>query len=640
MSEQERGTAATADGAAAADGAGTADGAAAALEPAGRPGRDARPFSGGRGPAVGPGWGHPWLAEVAVLVGFVAAGVLATWPRATYLAGSLPAGIDQSQYVWSLWWMAHQLIHPGNPWHTAYLAAPVGIPLGYDTLTPLLGVLMAPVTLLFGPSASYSLLVIVLPGLACYAMYRLARLWLPGRIGPVAAGAFYGLSSMVAFQDWKHLHTAAGCVFLPLAVEAAIRLRRGATIRRGVILGLVIGAAMLADQEFAVLAAILVALLLLPWLLRQGGRAQWLAVAASAVTALVVAGGQLIAMAREAAAAGSVAPSADNYIRYSAQLPGLFAPSPRLGFYGATWLGSIYSAHAPGDAIATFGLTLTALGVLGLVVSWRRRSARLLGLLWLGSALLALGPELYLGGQPFVPLAQHWRGLRVSPLMPYTWLIRLPGLLSFREADRLALLGLAGAALLAGAAVEWLRRRARPVLIAAVVLGALEAGWPGSLNVGTMPTTLTAVDHPIAADHSNSVVVDVPFGIVGIPREYGNAPSPLALVLATADGHPRAVSYGPLAVSTTVHQIKSHAFYAGLVAVRFGQPVSPAQLAAARQDLRALHIGWVLVWQRRWMQDVRVHTSGDYDYPAIYRYLHQTGFHFGYQADGVAVYRP
>ncbi len=630
MSEQERGVAATADDAVMTPG------------PAGRPGRDARLSGLGRIPASAAGrWReYPWLAELVVLAGYVAAGVVVTWPRATYLAGSLPANIDQSQYVWSMWWVAHQLVHLGNPWHTSYLAAPTGIPLGYDTLMPLLGVVMAPVTLIFGPSASYNLLAIVMPGLACYAMYRLARLWLPGLIGPVAAGAFYGLSGMVALQDWQHIHTAAGTVFLPLAVEAAVRLQRQVSVRRGVFLGLVIGVAMLVDQEFAVLAAVLAALVLLPWLLRSGGRPQWLAVAASATTALVVASGQLIAMAQEAAAVGSVAPRASNYIRYSARLPGLFAPSPRLASYGATGISSIYSAHAPGDALATFGLTLTVLAVLGLVVSWRQRSARLLGLLWLGSAMLALGPQLSIGGHQFVPLAQRWRGLRVSLMMPYTWLIRLPGLVSFREADRLAFLGLFGAALLAGAAVVWLRRHARPVLVVVVVFAAMEAGWSGGPHPLTMPTALAAVDRPIAADHGKSVVVDVPFGIVGIPREYGNEPSPLALVLATADGHPRAVSYGPLAVPATVRRARSHAFYAGLVAVRFGQPVPAARLAAARRDARTLHIGWVLVWQGQWMRVVRGHAYRDYDYRAIFRYLHETGFHLGYQADGVAVYRP
>jgi hypothetical protein len=115
----------------------------------------------------------------------------------------------------------------------------------------------------------------------------------------------------------------------------------------------------------------------------------------------------------------------------------------------------LYHQHTPGESLATFGLVLTLTAALGLIVSWKRRSARLLRLLWLGSAALALGPTLYLNGRQLVPLAERWHGLRVSLLMPYTWLIRVPGLSSLREADRLAIAGLLGATLLAGAAVEW-----------------------------------------------------------------------------------------------------------------------------------------------------------------------------------------
>ena len=83
--------------------------------------------------------GRPWARELAVLAAYLAAGVAATWPLATYLTGRLPASRDVAIYVWDLWWVAHQLIHLHNPWFTSYMAAPVGLQLGYHTLVPLLG---------------------------------------------------------------------------------------------------------------------------------------------------------------------------------------------------------------------------------------------------------------------------------------------------------------------------------------------------------------------------------------------------------------------------------------------------------------------------------------------------------------------
>jgi len=578
---------------------------------------------------------RPWLRELLVLAVYLAAGVAATWPRAAYLTGRLPPGPDQAEYVWNMWWIAHQVVHLGNPWFTGTLAAPVGVQLGFDTLTPLLGLVMTPVTLLFGPSASYSLLAIVMPGLACYAMYRAARLWLRSQAGAIAAGAFFGLSGMFAFQDWYHLHTAAGCVFLPLALETSVRLRRDPGIRRGVLLGAVLGASMLVDQELSVLAILLAVIVLIPWLARRPGATGYRATAVAAVTGAVIASPQLLTMA-QALALGHSNPAAGEYVKFAGELPSLFAPSPRLAHYGLTSLAALYHAHTPDEALATFGLVLTVLAAFGLVVSWQRRGARALGLLWLGCAALALGPTLYLGNRQFIPLAQTWHHQQVSLLMPDTWLIRLPGLSSFREPDRLALLGLVGAALLAGAAVEWLWQRNRAVLVAVALLAALEAGWPGPS--GSMPTALPAVDRPIAADRSGSIVVDVPFGIRGIPW-YGKAISPLALVLATADGHPRGDSYTSWVPRPTLTGIRSHAFYTGLAAARVGTPISAARLAAARRDAAALHIGWVLVWTPHWMAPNRPQPR-HLHYTAIYRYLAAAGFRLDYQADGVKVYRP
>ena len=162
-----------------------------------------------------------------MLACYLAAGIAVTWPRATWLVdGKLPATRDAGSYVWGFWWMAHQVAHLADPWFTRSIAAPVGVELGYHALMPLEGVLMMPVTLAFGPSASYNLLSIVLPGLLCYAMYRAAPLWLRTQTGAIAAGAFFGLSSMLTWQAWYQLNLAAGALFLPLALEAAVRLRR------------------------------------------------------------------------------------------------------------------------------------------------------------------------------------------------------------------------------------------------------------------------------------------------------------------------------------------------------------------------------------------------------------------------------
>src|SRR6266702_440553 len=189
------------------------------------------PGSGGTAAAVPGGSRAPWrrprragyrvTVHLAVLAGYIGFGIAVTWPHAGYLAGRLPDTRDAGSYVWDFWWMARSVDHLSNPWSTSYLAAPVGTQLGLHTLMPLPGVVMMPVTVLFGPSASCNLLSIVLPGLLSYTMYRVARLWLPSQIAAIAAGGFFGYSVIVEFWTWNHVNLAAGALFVPLAVEAA-----------------------------------------------------------------------------------------------------------------------------------------------------------------------------------------------------------------------------------------------------------------------------------------------------------------------------------------------------------------------------------------------------------------------------------
>lgn len=575
---------------------------------------------------------HPVLGHLVILVGFLAAGIGVSWPRATYLTGSLPDTRDAGSYVWGFWWVAHQIEHFGNPWFTRSIAAPVGTQLGLHALVVLPSVLLIPVTAVFGPSASYNLLSLALPGLMCYAMYRVARLWLPSQVGAIAAGAFFGLSSMLTWRSWYHMNLAAGALFLPIVLEAAVRFTRRPDRRQAVILGVAVGAALLTDQELAVLAIILAACPLLPWLLRRPVTAQLKPAALALAVGAVVASPQIIAIVQQFASGGAGSPTgalATSYVVSGVQLPDMFLLSPRVGNYGLGGLGFAYSGPT-GDGIATYGLVLSLLAVFGVVVGWRQRRTRRLALLWLGCILLSLGAVLKIGSHEFIPVPMSLYGRPVSAIMPYSWFVRIPGMSGFREANRIMMLGIVPASLLAGAAVNWLRYHAAPAIAVVAVLAFFEAGWSGNPNpMGTMPTSLPAVDGPIAADHSGSLVVDIPFGIRGGTNIVGSGFDPEAQVLQTADGHPRAVGFISRVPQPTVTGVEAQPFYWNLLNVQAGRPLTAAELAAAQRNARAMGVGWVIDWN--W---------GDGQSAALRRYLHATGFRFDYKADGAYVYRP
>jgi len=390
------------------------------------------------------------------------------------------------------------------------------------------------------------------------------------------------------------------------------------------------------------------------------------------VIGTVLASPQLLVMAQEAVfahARGGLAIDphllAVSYKQYGIGLPGMFTPTPRVSDFGLGSLACPFLHGRDNEGLPMFGTVLTVLALGGLAVSWRRRSAWLLAALWAGCALLALGTSLWIGRHQYLPLALSWNGVRVSGLMPYTWFVRIPGLGSFREADRLAILGLVPAALLAGAAVNWLRYHAKPLLVVVLALGILEAGYSGSAKVGRMPTSYPKVDRQIAADPARSIVVDIPFGMRGGIPVYGSPFFAKALVMATEDGHPRAISYTSRAPKYAITAIQAHPFYYYLNLMQHQRPqtcpwalpapgtlrrghqmeatgcpltvgvtpvsklkLTPAQIAAARRDASRMHVGWAVVWKR----NISISAF-------VLAYLKDTGFIWKYRDGNVLVYK-
>jgi len=405
------------------------------------------------------------------------------------------------------------------------------------------------------------------------------------------------------------------------------------------------------NQESAVLAVLLAAAVLVPWLIAKLARDRAVARAGvgplvtGALVAAVIAAPQLVAMAQQEIAGGATVSDAFKLTRtydlYGVGLGTLFSPSPRLASFGlghftqgqhlATFavnhLPTLYRDTQPLEGMPTFGLVLSLAALAGLALTWRRRSSWWLALLWLGSAALALGPTLMIGSRTYIPLKTVSHKIPFSDLMPYTWLVRIPGLSALREADRIAVVGLLGAAVLAGCTVDYLARRWRtwPVLLVVLGLGALEVGWtPPAALVQTMRTSLRALDNPIAADHSHSIVLDLPFGLRGGLPDQGLRIPTRALVVATTDGHPRSISYTSWVPYPTWAALMRHPFYHQLESAQLhGTKYTQSQLVAARRDAVRLDIRWVLIWQ-----SMR---------PAVLDLLEQTGFRYDYQVDGATV---
>ncbi len=637
-----------------------AGGPGGASQPGGARGGPVRSVFGALGGFFRRIWRPAWVRHVVLLLIYIGAGIAATWPRFSYLTnGKLPRTTDVASFVWGFWWVAHQVTHLGNPFFTKFMAAPVGIQLGFSTLMPLAGLVMMPVTLLWGPSAAFTSLTLITPGLLCYAMYRAARLWL-NQPGSIAAGAIYGLSSMVLWQVWYHINIAVGLIFLPLTIEAAVRLRRSQKIGPAICLGLALGAAVMTSQEGAAIALLLAAVILIPWIVgklfndRESLRKVLIPLGIGALVAFVVASPQLIAMLQQIAAGGATTPPgtlAMNYTQFGVPLQTLFAPSPRISYYG---LGHVVptgwafnttpqfgTSVQPEEGLPGFGLAASVLAGLGALIAWRKRTTWWFVLLWLGGAILALGTSLVIGSacvvnqakpgevygracQQYMPLLSHihwvyvhhigvdaWEQVRVSNLMPYTWLVRFPPLSGLREADRFALVAMIGVALLAGIVVQWISKRrwwlSVPLIALVTAACVFEAGWAGGTSgppvtpTETMPTTMPGFDAMLKADHSDKAVLDVPFGLRGGLRLVGSGISERAMLLATSDGHPRSVSYTAWVPLPTVKAITKHPFYHYLLKYQNATSYPKRyELRAAAADLKTLNIGWAIEWTNLW----------------------------------------
>jgi len=375
-------------------------------------------------PSGAPGSGvRGWRTLLAGAVGYLALSVALWWnvwsshPTTTTTCG---CG-DTSLFTWFLEWPAYALAHGMNPLHSTFLFHPGGINLLSNTAEVGLGIVLAPVTWVFGPIATLNVALTLSPFLSALAMYVLLRRWVTWAPAAFAGGLLYGFSPFVVVS-LTDAHLMLGFAPVPPLLvlcldELFVRQRW-----RPWVTGLAIG--VLALVQFAVgtevlvlvvLAAVTGSALVVAW--GAAHREVWAArapYACRAVAAAAVSTVVLLAFPAWYALAGPSHLSGDVWgsgglLSYAGNTLSLFvhpmvpsarvtALTHRLGGYQAPTLSDQY-----------LGWGLVAVLTAGLVLWWRDLR------LWLFAAVGVLAAFLSLG------LAFHswtpWRLVVHAPLM-------------------------------------------------------------------------------------------------------------------------------------------------------------------------------------------------------------------------------
>ena len=175
-------------------------------------------------------------AGAAVLACYLAAALVMTWRLWTDPASHIVAGnpSDADLFAWYLRYAADAVRHGHLPaLVTSALNAPRGVNLMWNTSLLLPGVLLAPVTLLFGPQVSLTILSTAGFAGSAASLYLVLRRWQVSVSAAALAGAVYGFSPALLHSAFGHYNLQLA-VLPPLIIDAGLRLavgRRGNPLR-------------------------------------------------------------------------------------------------------------------------------------------------------------------------------------------------------------------------------------------------------------------------------------------------------------------------------------------------------------------------------------------------------------------------
>jgi len=174
---------------------------------------------------------------------------------------------DVNQATWFIRYAATAIEHFRLPaLSTMAMNAPHGVNLMWNTSLLLPGIVVTPITALFGPQFSLTTLLVIGFAGSAASMYYVLRHWQASPLAAALGGALYGFSPALVDSGIGH-YSLVLAMLPPLILDRVLRLvtNRGSAVRNGLWLGLMVAGQLFIAEEAlvdTVIAAIVLLLVL------------------------------------------------------------------------------------------------------------------------------------------------------------------------------------------------------------------------------------------------------------------------------------------------------------------------------------------------------------------------------------------
>ncbi len=360
------------------------------------------------------------------IAAFLLLSVLTLWPSVRR-PGSVVAGWEGDNLfcIRQMWWMKHALLDlHRSPFFDPNSYYPAGYDIAHGSFFPANTLLGLPLTALFGPVATYNLMLLLSFFLTAAGAYLWVSHLTSSRSAGFVAGVVAGWLPYRFAHMTGHMHMMT-TQWIVLSLYAFEKFREKPRLGRGLLLGLAAGLLVLSDWYYGYSAALLLPIYVLirtrPWRGFWKQAAVWKGLAAAGTLGLAVVIPFAVPYAR-LMAGGGLSRSIEEMESWSMNFYAFLAPNLVQPLWRHVFAplfpqqASLWVEHG-----VTLGYIALGLAVCGYLYRRRSPAAATWAAVWIASYLIALGPTLHaLDRQVLLPLpAAAARSVaRIAALFP------------------------------------------------------------------------------------------------------------------------------------------------------------------------------------------------------------------------------